>query len=71
MKQKIIYTAARPDQPVHNFHFDLSFCELIILEKEKHPPTHIQVKDFIEDTHVFSTKRRKMKVCQVVCLCCF
>ncbi|MFC7321517.1 DUF3794 domain-containing protein [Halobacillus campisalis] len=69
VKQKITYTAEKPDQPVHSFHFDIPFCELVILEKKKKTPPHIDVKAFIEDIHVFSTLKRKIKICKVLCLC--
>lgn len=68
VKQKIIYTAAKPDQPVHNFHFNVPFCELIILENQKHIPHHFELNAFIEDIHVFSTEKRRLKICKVLCL---
>ncbi|GGD09043.1 DUF3794 domain-containing protein [Pontibacillus salipaludis] len=69
IKQKIIYTAHKPDQPVHNFHFDIPFCELIILDGKQHCHDSFEVQAFIEDIHVFFTGKRKLKVCKVICLC--
>ncbi|SFF57591.1 protein of unknown function [Halobacillus alkaliphilus] len=69
VRQKITYTAAKPDQPLHSFHFDIPFCELVILEKKKCLPPYFEVKAFIEDIHVFSTVKRKVKICKVLCLC--
>jgi hypothetical protein len=33
LRQKIVYTAALPDQPVHAAHFDVPFSAFIILDK--------------------------------------
>ncbi|WP_273123215.1 DUF3794 domain-containing protein [Bacillus weihaiensis] len=69
VKQRIVYTADKPEQPVHHFHFDIPFCELVILNEKKICSQHVLAKPFIEDIHIFHTEKRKIKVCKVICIC--
>ncbi|MED0657333.1 DUF3794 domain-containing protein [Anoxybacillus ayderensis] len=67
IKQIIMYTARKLDQPVHTFHSSTSFCEMIILPSDI-CLSHIKVESFLEDMHIFHETARKVHICKVVCL---
>ncbi|MBW7651201.1 DUF3794 domain-containing protein [Anoxybacillus sp. ST4] len=67
IKQIIMYTAKKLDQPVHTFHASIPFCEMVILPSDI-CLSHIKVEGFLEDMHIFHEAARKVHICKVVCL---
>lgn len=64
--QKILYVAAKPEQPVHAAHFDFPFCNFIELPECFDPCKIHGVKIICEDANLKLINPRTIKKCLIL-----
>ena len=60
LKQKIVYTALLPDQPVHSAEFDIPFSAFIVLENSAELEDKYCVETCVEDVFVKVFNKREI-----------
>lgn len=60
LRQKIVYTAAVPDQSVHSAHFDVPFSAFIVVSGDTALTTKFKIEACVEDIFVCITTRRQI-----------
>lgn len=60
LRQKVIYTAANPQQSIHSAHFDVPFSAFMVLNKDTSISTRYKIEACIEDVYICGCTPRQI-----------